>query len=132
MSNEQPPARVIRGHSTTTKSLELTQRGMCATLSPGERAGVRGKETSSHDTARHFSQAQSLGTERGCVGDQPQRVGGSKAPGARRVLRLVEDDTAALRIFAHQAFQTWLGRVLISAMALRVSMMHGAQLARSS
>src|SRR5437667_11283670 len=38
-------------------------------------------------------------TERGCVGEQPQRVGGSKAPGVCGVLRLVEDDTAALRIF---------------------------------
>ena len=37
------------------KRLDLMQRGMCATLSPGERAGVRGKETSSHDPARHFS-----------------------------------------------------------------------------
>src|SRR5206468_13019727 len=36
-------------------------------------------------------------TERGCVEDQPQRVGSSKASGACRVLRLVEDDTAALR-----------------------------------
>src|SRR5438552_17745803 len=36
-------------------------------------------------------------TERGCVEDQPQRVGGSKAPGVCGVLRLVEDDTAALR-----------------------------------
>src|SRR5436190_14734039 len=38
-----------------------------------------------------------IGTERGCVEDQPQRVGSSKASGACRVLRLVEDDTAALR-----------------------------------
>src|SRR5437667_4039091 len=39
-----------------------------------------------------------IGTERGCVEDQPQRVGSSKASGACRVLRLVEDDTAALRL----------------------------------
>src|SRR2546426_686613 len=37
------------------------------------------------------------GPERGCVEDQPQRVGSSKAAGACGVLRLVEDDTAALR-----------------------------------
>ena len=41
--------------------------------------------------------ARAIGTERGCVEDQPQRVGGSKASGACSVLRLVEDDTAALR-----------------------------------
>src|SRR5213593_3406961 len=40
---------------------------------------------------------RSIGTERGCVEDQPQRVGSSKASGACSVLRLVEDDTAALR-----------------------------------
>jgi len=40
---------------------------------------------------------RAIGTERGCVEDQPQRVGSSKASGACRVLRLVEDDTAALR-----------------------------------
>ena len=39
-----------------------------------------------------------IGTERGCVEDQPQRVGSSKVSGACRVLRLVEDDTAALRL----------------------------------
>jgi len=39
---------------------------------------------------------RAIGTERGCVEDQPQRVGSSKAPGACSVLRLVEDDTAAL------------------------------------
>src|SRR6266487_3679738 len=38
-----------------------------------------------------------IGTERGCVEDQPQRVGSSKASRACSVLRLVEDDTAALR-----------------------------------
>src|SRR6266516_836771 len=37
-------------------------------------------------------------TERGCVEDQPQRVGSSKGSRACRVLRLVEDDTAALRL----------------------------------
>ncbi len=36
-------------------------------------------------------------TERGCVEDQPQQVGSSQASEACRVLRLVEDDTAALR-----------------------------------
>src|SRR5206468_3067652 len=41
--------------------------------------------------------ARANGTERGCVEDQPQRVGSSKASGACSVLRLVEDDTAALR-----------------------------------
>src|SRR6266704_1115083 len=40
---------------------------------------------------------RAMGTERGCVEDQPQRVGSSKASGAYSVLRLVEDDTAALR-----------------------------------
>ena len=35
--------------------------------------------------------------ERGCVEDQPQRLGSSKASRACSVLRLVEDDTAALR-----------------------------------
>src|SRR6266516_5093725 len=35
--------------------------------------------------------------ERGCVEDQPQRVGSSRASGDSGVLRLVEDDTAALR-----------------------------------
>ncbi len=40
---------------------------------------------------------RAIGTERGCVEDQPQRVGSSKASGACSVLRLVEDDTAALR-----------------------------------
>src|SRR6266487_5829574 len=40
---------------------------------------------------------RAMGTERGCVEDQPQRVGSSKGSGACRVLRLVEDDTAALR-----------------------------------
>ena len=37
--------------------------------------------------------------ERGCVEDQPQRVGTSRAQELRGVLRLVEDDTAALRSF---------------------------------
>src|SRR5438552_5638785 len=41
--------------------------------------------------------ARANGTERGCVEDQPQRVGSSKASRACSVLRLVEDDTAALR-----------------------------------
>jgi len=42
--------------------------------------------------------AARLEPERGCVVlDQPQHVGSSKASGACRVLRLVEDDTAALR-----------------------------------
>ena len=41
--------------------------------------------------------ARANGTERGCVEDQPQRVGSSKASGACSVLRLVEDDTAVLR-----------------------------------
>src|SRR5437667_9025338 len=40
---------------------------------------------------------RAIGTERGCVEDQPQRVGSSKASRACSVLRLVEDDTAALR-----------------------------------
>ena len=35
--------------------------------------------------------------ERGCVEDPPQRVGSSNASRACIVLRLVEDDTAALR-----------------------------------
>ncbi len=39
--------------------------------------------------------SRAIGTERGCVGDQPQRVGSSNASGACRALRLVEDDTAA-------------------------------------
>ena len=43
---------------------------------------------------------RAIGTERGCVEDQPQRVRSPKASGARSVLRLVEDDTAALR-FQH-------------------------------
>src|SRR5213592_4983928 len=38
-----------------------------------------------------------IGMERGCVEDQPKRVGSSKASGVCSVLRLVEDDTAALR-----------------------------------
>jgi len=38
-----------------------------------------------------------LETERGCVEDQPQRVGSSMASRAYSVLRLVEDDAAALR-----------------------------------
>src|SRR6266487_1166791 len=40
---------------------------------------------------------RAVGTERGCVEDQPQRVGSSKTSGACSVLRLVDDDTAALR-----------------------------------
>ena len=40
---------------------------------------------------------RAIGTERGCVEDQPQRVESSKASAACSVLRLVEDDTAALR-----------------------------------
>jgi len=40
---------------------------------------------------------RAIETERGCVEDQPQRVGSSQASGACGVLRLVEDDTAALR-----------------------------------
>src|SRR5437773_7015072 len=43
-----------------------------------------------------------IGSERGCVEDQPQRVGSSKASGACSVLRLVEDDTAALRVASPQ------------------------------
>jgi len=35
--------------------------------------------------------------ERGCVEDQPQRTGGLQTPEIPGVLRLVEDDTAALR-----------------------------------
>src|SRR5438876_5537650 len=46
---------------------------------------------------------QGNGTERGCVEDQPQRVGSSKGSGACRVLRLIEDDTAALRSQATDA-----------------------------
>ncbi len=42
---------------------------------------------------------RAIGTERGSVEDQPQRVGSSKVSGACSVLRLVEDDTAALRCF---------------------------------
>src|SRR5439155_917384 len=45
---------------------------------------------------------RAIGTERGCVEDQPQRVGSSQGPGACSVLRLVEDDTAALLNFARQ------------------------------
>ena len=37
--------------------------------------------------------------ERGCVEDQPQRVKGSECFGIQDVLRLVGDDTAALRDF---------------------------------
>ena len=46
--------------------------------------------------------------ERGCVEDQPQRVGSSKASGACSVLRLVEDDTAALRVRFSGAIQSRL------------------------
>src|SRR6059036_2219569 len=45
---------------------------------------------------------RAIGTERGCVEDQPQRVGSSKASRACSVLRLVEDDTAALRSIPHR------------------------------
>src|SRR6266516_4574919 len=44
-----------------------------------------------------------IGTERGCVEDQPQRVESSKALGTCSVLRMVEDDTAALRSTRCQA-----------------------------
>ena len=37
--------------------------------------------------------------ERGCVEDQPQRVPVSESPGNSSTLRLVADDTAALRDF---------------------------------
>ena len=40
-----------------------------------------------------------LEMERGCVEDQPQRVKGSECVGIQDVLRLVGDDTAALRDF---------------------------------
>jgi len=45
---------------------------------------------------------RAIGTERGCVEDQPQRAGSSQGSGACSVLRLVEDDTAALLNFARQ------------------------------
>ena len=51
---------------------------------------------------------QNKRTERGCVEDQPQRVGSSKASGACSVLRLVEDDTAALRVRFSGAIQSRL------------------------
>ena len=53
------------------------------------------RRSSPKPAADHSPRA--IGTERGCVEDQPQRVGSSKASGACSVLRLVEDDTAALR-----------------------------------
>ena len=49
---------------------------------------------------------RAIGTERGCVEDQPQRVGSSKTSAACGVLRLVEDDTAALRYFPLACFET--------------------------
>src|SRR5438876_380349 len=51
---------------------------------------------------------RAIGTERGCVEDQPQRVGSSKTSGACSVLRLVEDDTAALRVRFSGAIQSRL------------------------
>ena len=41
-----------------------------------------------------------LKMERGCVEDQPQHL---NTPEFREVLRLVEDDTAALRVFKTRA-----------------------------
>src|SRR6266542_6719612 len=50
-----------------------------------------------HGLSPWMHSPRAIGTERGCVEDQPQRVGSSKASRACSVLRLVEDDTAALR-----------------------------------
>jgi hypothetical protein len=42
-----------------------------------------------------------LKMERGCVKDQPQQVKDSESLENSKALRLVEDDTAALRHFKH-------------------------------
>ena len=43
--------------------------------------------------------------ERGCVGDQPQHVNDSESLEKSKALRLVEDDTAALRYFSDRALR---------------------------
>ena len=45
--------------------------------------------------------------ERGCVEDQPQRVPISESPGNSSTLRLVADDTAALREFQKTLSGAW-------------------------
>src|SRR6266516_4477075 len=88
MLNGQPlPQRSPKLHSSGTICVHSAARSHSGGVN-----SQRGEEAWPQDPS-----ARAIGTERGCVEDQPQRVGSSKVSGACSVLRLVEDDTAALR-----------------------------------
>src|SRR6266516_4139301 len=89
MLNGQPlPQRSPKLHSSGTICVHSAARSHSGGVN-----SQRGEEAWPQDPS-----ARAIGTERGCVEDQPQRVGSSKASEACRVLRLVEDDTTALRL----------------------------------
>jgi hypothetical protein len=61
-----------------------------------QKSGTLGFLRQASPKAGEYGLEPVLKMERGCVEDQPQRRGEHNQPGFHGVLRLVEDDTAAL------------------------------------